>query len=504
MSTLQIPREHTHNQRLLDHVRPTGWHNPTPTGRYNLVVIGGGSAGLIAASGAAAIGAKVALIEKNFLGGDCLNVGCVPSKALLRAAKVVGEIERGRGLGVTVDGVSADFHAVMDHVRRARADIAPHDSAQRYRDLGVDVYFGDAQFTGKKTLQIAGQTVTFTKAVIATGSRPASPSIAGLAETGYLTNEMLWNIEQQPERMAIIGAGPVGVEMAQAFQRLGTQVTLFDLEPRILPREDATATAIIANTLLRDGVELRLGCEIRLVSAENNSKRIEFEQDGKAHHIVVDEILVAAGRMPNVEGLRLDVAGVNCDDDGVIVDDHLRTSNPAIFAAGDVAMPHKYTHVAGHAGAIVVQNALFPALKRKASRLIIPRVVYTDPEIAHVGLDPHTAKAQGSAIDTYTQSFDGIDRAITDGETQGMITVHVKRGSGKIVGATVVSPHAGELISHITMAMKYNIGLSKIMMVVFPYPTQAEVLQKVAGQYNRTRLTPSLKRILDWWMTRTR
>ncbi|MCO5199317.1 MAG: mercuric reductase [Anaerolineae bacterium] len=504
MSTLEIPSELSHNQRLLDYVRPAEWQNPTPNGRYNFVVIGGGSAGLIAASGAAAIGARVALIEKNFLGGDCLNVGCVPSKALLRAAKVVGEIDRGRHLGIAVDGLSADFDAVMDQVRKARAEIAPHDSAQRYQKLGVDVYFGDAHFTGENMLQIDGQTVEFKRALIATGSRPASLPIIGLAEAGYLTNETLWNVKNQPEQLAIIGAGPVGVEMAQAFQRLGTQVTLFDFEPRILPREDATASALLADALLRDGVVLKLGSEIGRVSAENHGKRIEYEQDGEAHSMIVDEILVAAGRAPNVEGLKLENASVNFDDDGIVVDDHLRTSNPAIYAAGDVAMTHKYTHVAGHAGAIVVQNALFPAIKRKASSLIVPRVVYTDPEIAHVGLDSLAAAERGIAIDTYTQSFSGVDRAVTDSETEGIITVHVKRGSDKIVGATVVSRHAGELMSHITMAMKYNIGLSKIMMVVFPYPTQAEVLQKVAGQYNRTRLTPTLKRILDWWMAVTR
>lgn len=504
MSNIQVPPQLKHNQRLIDNVRPDGWRNPTPDGRYNLVVIGGGSAGLVAASGAAGLGAKVALIEKNYLGGDCLNVGCVPSKAIIRAAKVVGELQRGADLGITVDGISADFQSVMDHVRRARADIAPHDSAQRYRDLGVDVFFGEARFTGATTIEVDGQTLTFRKALIATGSRPAPLPIDGLAETGYLTNESIWNLYEQPRTLAIIGAGPIGVELAQSFQRLGTDVTLLEVAPRILPREDRDAAAVVEEALLQDGVALRLDVRIGRVSAESSAKQIEYELDGDAHRLVVDEILVAAGRAPNVEGLGLEAAGVEYNRHGVVVDDTLQTTNSAVYAAGDVAMAHKFTHAAGHAAAIVLQNALFPTPARKLSNLIIPWATYSDPEIAHVGLYPQDAEAQGIAVDTFMQSFDGVDRAVTDAETEGFIKVHVQQGSDKIVGATIVGRHAGELISQVTMAMKYDIGLSKIVTTVFPYPTQAEALHKVASTYNRTRLTPTVKKLFNWWLARTR
>jgi pyruvate/2-oxoglutarate dehydrogenase complex dihydrolipoamide dehydrogenase (E3) component len=504
MSQIELPQHLSHNQRLVEHIRPADWQNPVPDGRYNLVVLGGGSAGLTAVTGAVALGAKVALIEKGFLGGDCLNVGCVPSKALIRAAKVVGEIRHGPELGVNVDGVSADFQSVMDHVRKARADIAPVDSAEHLREIGVDVYFGSAQFTGHDTLELNGQTIQFKRALIATGSRPAALPISGLDAVGFQTNETIWNMAEQPRNMAVIGAGSIGVELAQAFQRLGTQVTLFEIAPTILPRDDRDASAVVAAALQADGVDLCVGVEIKGVSGENGAKNIAFERNGALQHVNVDEILIAAGRLPNVEGLNLEAAGVQYDSQTIVVDDQLRTTNATIYAAGDVALQHKFTHAAGHAAGIVLQNALFPGFKRKVSELIMPWATYSDPEVAHVGLTPESADNVGISIKTFTQAFDEVDRAITDAETSGFIKVHVKKGSGQIVGATIVAKHASEMITQVTLAMKFDIKLGQLLTTVFPYPTQSEALNKAAMSYNYTRLTPRVKRVLNWWMTRSR
>ena len=484
---------------------PRGWQNPTPSGKYNLVVIGGGSAGLVAVVGAAGLGAKVALVEKSLLGGDCLNAGCVPSKAVIRSAKAIGDIRRAESVGVHVpDGVSADFAAIMERMRRIRAELSHHDSVQRFTDLGADVYLGGGRFTGPNTIEVAGQTLEFSKALIATGSRPAEIPLPGLAECGYLTNETLFSLTVLPPRLAVIGTGPIGSEMGQAFRRFGSEVTMFDFVPRLMAREDADAAQILQDVFLREGIRLALGSTIERIERTPTGKRIVYTQDGERREVEVDEILLAVGRTPNIDSLNLEAAGIDFHAKGVTVNDKLQTTNPNVYAAGDVALKYQFTHTADATARIVLQNALFPVTNRKASDLIVPWTTYTDPEIAHVGMYPAGAEEQGIAVDTFVQPIAETDRGRTDGDDEGFIKIHVKKGSDRILGATIVARHAGEIISEITVAMESGMGLKKLATVIHPYPTQAEGIRKVGDLYNRTRLTPTVSRVLNWWMARTR
>lgn len=487
------------NQRLIANVHPPDWQNPKPAGKYNLVVVGGGSAGLVAAIGAAGLGARVALIERHLLGGDCLNVGCVPSKTVIRSSKLLGEIVRASQLGVQVDGVTVDFSAVMERMRRVRADLSAHDSVHRVTKLGIDMFLGDARFTGKHSIEIDGQTLHFGKAVIATGSRPAAPPIPGLAETGHLTNEKVWDLTSLPPRLAVIGAGPIGAELAQAFRRFGSEVTVFDVIPRLLGREDEDAANVIRTVFEAEGIGLALGAAIEAVARNGDGKQITYTLGGVTRTLVVDEILVAAGRLPNLELLKLEAAGVVYNKRGVEVDDTLRTSNPDIYAAGDVASHFQFTHTADAMARIVLQNALFPGTKKKVSDLVIPWATYTDPEVAHVGLYDWEAEKAGIPVDTYVHAFAETDRGRTDGEEGGFVKVHVKKGTDKILGATIVGRHAGELISEVTVAMTGGLGLRHLATVIHPYPTEAEAIRKVADAYNRTRLTPTVAKLFKWW-----
>lgn len=491
-----------HNQKLLSNVHPENWQNPTPAASYNLVVIGGGSAGLIAAVAAAGLGARVALIERHLLGGDCLNVGCVPSKAIIRSSRVVAELNQAARFGVHLNGeASVDFGAVMERMRRVRASISPHDSAERFRDLGVDVFLGEGQFTSAETVEVAGKRLHFKKAVIATGSRPFVVPIAGIKEAGYLTNETIFNLTERPERLAVIGAGPIGSELAQAFNRLGSEVVLFDLLPQILGREDKEAAAIVESVLRDEGIRLELGVKVNQVSPspEGKAKVIEFERNGQSFSLSVDDILLAVGRVPNVETLNLEAAGVEFHRKGIKVDDTLQTTNPNIYAAGDVALKYQFTHTADASARIILQNALFPGPKKKVSSLVIPWVTYTDPEVAHVGLYEHEAHEQGIKTDIYKVDLSSVDRAVTDGETAGFVKILTKKGSGKILGATIVAPHAGEMINELTLAMTQNIGLGALANVIHPYPTQSEAIRRAADVYNRTRLKPLYSKILSAW-----
>jgi pyruvate/2-oxoglutarate dehydrogenase complex dihydrolipoamide dehydrogenase (E3) component len=488
------------DRRLVANVHPSGWKNPTPTGKYNLVVIGAGSAGLVAAIGAAGLGAKVALIERHHLGGDCLNVGCVPSKTVIRSAKLLGEIARADRFGVQVEDVRVDFSAVMERMRRVRADISEYDSAHRVAKLGVDLYLGDAHFTGANTIEIDGQTLEFSKAVIATGSRPAAPPpIPGLAETGCLTNEKVWDLTSLPPRLAVIGAGSIGAELAQAFRRFGSEVTIFDVIPRLLGREDEQAADVIRRVFEREGVGLALGAEIEQVVRAGEAKQLTYKLNGETHTLVVDEILAAAGRLPNLEGLKLEAANVAYNQRGIEVDDTLRTTNPDIYAAGDAASRFQFTHMASAMARMALQNALFPGSKKKLSNLIVPWATYTDPEVAHVGMYDWEAGKAGIAVDTYVHAFADTDRGRTDGEEEGFVKIHVKKGTDKILGATIVGRHAGELISEVTVAMSGGLGLRHLSTVIHPYPTEAEAIRKVADAYNRTRLTPTVARLFKWW-----
>jgi pyruvate/2-oxoglutarate dehydrogenase complex dihydrolipoamide dehydrogenase (E3) component len=490
------------NHALVANVHPPGWPNPSPSGRYNLVVIGAGTAGLITAAGAAGLGARVALVERHLLGGDCLNVGCVPSKCVIRASRAAFDARDGARFGVRGDGVEADFGAVMQRMRRLRARISANDAAQRYRDeKGVDVYLGDARFSGPDTVEVAGRTLRFKKAVIATGARAAEPPIPGLAEVGYLTNETVFSLTERPRRLAVIGAGPIGCELAQAFQRLGSQVMLLHDQAHILDREDADAAEIVQAQFRREGIALELAAEILTVRRDGHDVVLRVRRGGDGEHEVrVDQILVGAGRLPNVDGLGLDAVGVEADPRrGIRVDDHLRTTNPRIFACGDACMEWKFTHAADFAARIVIQNALFFGRKR-LSALHMPWTTYTDPEIAHVGLYERDAQRRGVAVDTYVRHFAEVDRAIADGEEEGFVKILTRKGSGEILGGTIVARHAGEMISELTLAMVARVGLGTLASVIHPYPTQAEAIRQIGDLYNRTRLTPTVKRVFNGLM----
>lgn len=489
-----------YNEILVENAHPPDWQNPTPNGRYNLLVIGGGSAGLVAAAGAAGVGAKVALVEKHLLGGDCLFAGCVPSKTILRSAKAVGDIRRAAELGVTVHGdVTVDFAAVMERMRRIRADISHHDAAQRFRDLGIDLYLGEGQFTGANRFTVDGRTLTFSKAVIATGARAAFVPIPGLQETGYITNEGVFTLTARPERLAIIGAGPIGLEMAQAFARFGSQVTVFDILPVMGGLRDPEGLALIRAALEADGVRFFLESKTQQIERTAAGKQINFVHQGETQTVVVDEILLAAGRQPNVEGLNLEAAGVAYNKKGVAVNDRLQTSNPHIYGAGDVAIPAQFTHTADATARMVIQNALFLG-RKKYSSLIIPWTVYTDPEIAHVGLFDYEAEERGTAVNTFTISLQDTDRGRTDGE-EGFVKIYVKQGSDKILGATIIARHAGEMISEVTTAMMGGVGMSKLAQTIHPYPTQAEAIKKAADAWNRTRFTPTVAKLFAKWLS---
>ncbi len=505
MTTIALP-EDAYNQTLVANVHPRDWTNPEPAPSYNLVVLGGGTAGLITAAGAAGLGAKVALVEREHLGGDCLNVGCVPSKALLRAARAVADVRDAGQYGVEVPpGTQVNFPAVMERMRRLRSEISPHDSAQRYRDeLGVDVFLGEGRFVDSDSVEVDGRHLRFRRAVIATGARAMPLPIPGLAEAGYLTNETVFSLTELPKRLAIIGAGPIGCEMAQAFARFGSQVTLLEVMPQILIREDKDAAALIQSALIRDGVSLVLGCQITGVERDGQDKVLHLEKDGRREEVRVDAVLLGVGRAPNVEGLNLEAVEVEFDTkQGVKVDDRLQTTNPRIYAAGDICSPYKFTHVADALARIVIQNTLFVG-RAKASALTVPWCTYTDPEIAHVGLYEHEAEKQGVAIQTFHQEMEQVDRAVLESDTDGFVKIHTKAGTDTILGATIVTRHAGEMISELTLAMVGGLGLGTLARTIHTYPTQAEAIKRAADAYNRTRLTPRVKSLFTKWLAWTR
>ncbi len=477
------------NTELLHQVRPPHWKNPTPKGTYQLVAIGAGAAGLISAAGAAGLGARVAIIERNLMGGDCLNVGCVPSKGVIRAARAWHAAAQAKTFGGPSISGPGDFGMAMQRMRKLRAKISPVDGAQRFSDLGIDVFIGHATFTGPDSLEVGGQTLRFKKAVIATGARAAALPIPGLKEAGYLTNENFFNQTSLPKRLGIIGAGPIGCEMAQSFARFGSEVSVLDIGEHVLPREDADAASIVQAAMKRDGVRYIPSASLKEVKRRGEERILHYHIDGQAHELPVDEVFVAVGRTPNLENLGLEAAGVRAHARGVEVDDHLRTSNKRIFAAGDICSPYQFTHAADAMARIVVQNALFFG-RAKLSDLIIPWCTYTSPEVAHVGMYAHDAKAKGVAVNTIQIPLSEVDRALLDGEDEGFLKVHVRQGSDQIVGATLVAEHAGEMIGELALAISAKVGLSKIAKTIHPYPTQGEVIKKAGDAWNRGKLTP--------------
>ncbi|MDC1294883.1 mercuric reductase [Myxococcota bacterium] len=507
-SVIKMEPQDEWNRLLIDNVHPPTWQNPTPNGRYNLIVLGAGTGGLITALIASSLGARVALIERHLMGGDCLNVGCVPSKALIRGAQIVHEAREARQFGMPASHTDlGDFGEVMRRMREIRARISEEDSAERYsEEFGIDIYLGEASFAGEGRVKVGDQVLEYKKAVIATGARAVAPPIEGLAEAGYLDNETVFSLTKRPRRIAVIGAGPIGCELAQSFQRLGSEVHMLERMDQILTREDPDAARIVQDELVKEGVEMIFECAINRIERRGDERVIYLTCPAKGtRELIVDEILVGAGRAPNVENMGLEAVGVAYDvQKGVEVDDSLRTSNKRIWAVGDVCMQWKFTHAADAAAKIVVQNALFavgPLGRKKLSDLVMPWCTYTAPEIAHVGLYERDAAERSIEIDTYQVSIAEANRAVTDGQEEGLVKVHVKKGSDEIVGATVVSAHAGDLITQFTMAIQNGIGLGAFTNIIYPYPTQGEAIKRAAGAYTRTRLTPRVKRLFETWLS---
>jgi pyruvate/2-oxoglutarate dehydrogenase complex dihydrolipoamide dehydrogenase (E3) component len=465
-------------------VFPAGWRNPRPASRYNLVVIGAGPAGLITSIAAAGLGARVALVERHAMGGDCLNVGCVPSKTLLAAA---------------ADGLG--FEAAMQRVREVRAGIAVHDSVERYTRAGVDVFLGAARFEDAHTIAVGEARLRTRRTVIATGARAAMPPIPGLAELPALTNETVFELREQPRRLVVLGGGPIGCELAQAFARLGTAVELVEMQPRLLPADDAEPAALVQAALARDGVRLRLGRKV--VSAARGAGGCVLELDDGAR-LEADAVLVAVGRRRNVEGLELERAGVRLDGRGGLeVDARLRTTHPDVFAAGDVCSPLQFTHAADAQARIVVRNALFMG-RARTDGLVVPWCTYTQPELAQVGATRRELEASGRPFDAFRFAFADLDRGRTDGDAGGWAEVRVARGTDRLLGATVVGHDAGEQLAPLVLLMTLRQGLGALGSLVLPYPTRSEYLRRLVDAWNRTRLTPRTAGLLSWWLRRSR
>ena len=500
---LEQPDEGAHDRALCDNARPSAWRNPTPRDPYHLLVIGAGPAGLVAARGAAALGAKVALVERHLLGGDCLNYGCVPSKTLIRSSRLYAEMRNAPNYGLPrPEAIHVDFPMAMERMRRTRARISRVDSASRLAADGIDVFFGSARFTSVDTVDVDGLPLRFRKAMIATGSRSMLPTIPGLTEAGYLTNETVFDLTELPQSLLVIGGGPLGCELAQAFCRFGCRTVIVHDEPLFLPKEERDAAQLVSDALARDGVEIHLNTRVVNVRVEDGRKCAETISDGNVATTTVSHILTGIGRTPATAGLGLEAAGVECDTDGAIrVNDYLRTTNRRIYAAGDVCLEHQFTDTAEASARIVVQNALL-SLRRKVSALTVPWCTYTDPEVAHVGLYVKQARALGIPVKTFTVPMHDVDRAVADGEEEGFVKIHVREGTGRILGATIVARHAGEMINGISLAMVAGISLGTVSQVIHTYPTQAEAIRKAADAYMRTRLSPVLAWLLRKWINR--
>jgi pyruvate/2-oxoglutarate dehydrogenase complex dihydrolipoamide dehydrogenase (E3) component len=493
------------NVEVLRHVHPPTWSNPDPAPKYDLVVLGGGTAGLVSAIGAAGLGARVALVERHLLGGDCLNTGCVPSKAVIRSARAVGEIKRAAALGVTCGRVDVNFGDVMRRMGERRAGIAIHDSAERLRAAGVDVFFGSAAFADQQSVIVENQRLQFRRAVIATGGRPIAPPIPGLDAVPFLTNETIFSLTELPRRLLVIGAGPIGCELAQAFARFGSAVTVLDLASQVLPREDLDAAAIVRRSLESDGVRFELGVKLERVDGSTGELRVHYARGGERptslSAIAGEAILVAAGRAPNIEDLRLESAGISATKHGVLVNDRLQTSNRRAYASGDVCSQYKFTHAADAMSRIVIQNALFFG-RRKASALVIPWVTYTDPEVTHVGVSEADVKTSGGRLQTITVPLTEVDRAVVDDETDGFVRIHHEKG--RLRGCTIVARHAGEMIGEAAYAMTHGGTLARLSSTIHPYPTQAEALRKAGDIYRRQALTPRVRGWLERYFAWTR
>lgn len=479
------------DQELLKQVFPADWKNPSPAATYDLIVVGGGPGGMTAAALASGYHKKIALIEKQHMGGECLNVGCIPSKAMLRSSKLAGDIRDAKDFGIDIpEGWSVNFPAVMERVRRLRSKISALDSPKNFQKMGIDVFFGRGNFTGPDTLEVGGQKLRFKKAIIATGTDPLVLDIPGLEDAGYLTNQTVFNLTVLPKRLAILGAGPIGCELSQAFLRFGSQVTMITHGPRILSREDSVASERLQKVLEKEGVRFLFSSKVKKIEKRGKEKIFYFE--GSSDGLAVDEILVAVGRIANVEGFGLEKANVVADrKNGIAANDFLQTSNPNIYLVGD--MNYKFTHVSVEQAHIAVGNALGKG-NAKRSSLVISWCTFTDPEIAHVGINEKEAQIQGISLQTLQYEMKDSLRGILDGETSGFFKLHVKEGTDQILGATLMARHAGEMISEVTVAITGKVGLLGLTRTIHPFPTQSEVI-KAAGENLLKKMTASKRNI---------
>jgi pyruvate/2-oxoglutarate dehydrogenase complex dihydrolipoamide dehydrogenase (E3) component len=461
-------------------------------GTYNVVVIGAGTAGLVTAAATAALGGRVALVERGPMGGDCLNTGCVPSKALISSARLLAQIRRAPEWGLQAQEPGFDFGRVLDSMRERRARLAPHDSQERFEALGVEVFRAAGRFVSPREVDAGGVRLRARHFVIATGSRAALPPVPGLAEAAPYTNETVFDeMREKPDRLVVIGGGPIGCELGQAFGRLGVRVTIVELAGRILEKEDEDAADAVRRRLDAEGVRVRTGARVQRVAREGGRVRVEVQAgQGPAETLEAEALLVAAGRVPNVEGLGLDAAGVAHDRSGIRVDSCLRTSKRHIYAAGDVAGGYQFTHVADAHARTVVRNILVPWPKAKVDQAVLPWCTFTSPEVARVGLSEAEAARKGIPYDAWVQPMSEVDRAVLEREEEGFLKVLTAQGGDRILGVTVVGERAGDLVHELAVAMKHGVGLRGIAGTIHAYPTFAEAARKAADRQQKARLTP--------------
>jgi pyruvate/2-oxoglutarate dehydrogenase complex dihydrolipoamide dehydrogenase (E3) component len=469
---------------------------------YHLIVIGAGSGGLVTAAGAAGLGTKVALIEKHRMGGDCLNTGCVPSKALIRAAKLAHDARTAHRFGFAPHTFDINMDEVMRSVRGAQETLAHHDSVERFTSLGVDVHLGEYRFVSPHEVSNGQETLRAKRIVIATGAAPFVPPIKGLSDIPYLTSDTVWNLHTVPKRLVVLGGGPIGAELTQAFARLGSTVSIVEMLDRLLIREDQAVSDLMRARFEREGIAVHVQSKATEVQQSADGYALTIvDPQGQEQSIPFDQILVSVGRAPNVAHLNLEAAGVQYSPKGIAVDAYLRSSARHIYACGDVVGPYQFTHTADFQARLILRNALFPG-KSKIDYRVVPWCTFTEPEVARVGLNETDAQTQEVPYDRYTYALSDLDRAVCDREDEGFITVLTKKGSDQLLGVTLVGAHAGDLIHELALALHQNIGLKQIASMIHIYPTMAEVSKRIADTFQRTRLTPStkrwLKRYLHW------
>ncbi len=467
---------------------------------YNIIAIGGGSAGLVSAYIGSVVKAKVALIEKHQMGGDCLNTGCVPSKALLRTGKILSYIKRSQDFGLKSAQVDFDFPDVMERVHNVIKKVAPHDSIERYTKLGVDCYTGSAKIISPHEVEVNGKTLTTKNIIIATGARPAIPPIPGLDQVDYLTTDTIWNLNKLPKKLMVMGGGPIGCELAQCFARLGSEVTIVEMLPDLLIREDEEASRMVREKFIAEGVDVRINSKCKEVMIHDGKNYMLVETDGKTERVEFDRLLVAVGRAANAKGFGLEDIGVKLGPRGTVeVDQYLRTTtHKNIYACGDVAGPFQFTHTAAHQAWYCAVNALFSPFKKfKVDYSVIPWATFTDPEVARVGLNEKDAKEQGIPYEVATYGIDDLDRAIADGEDKGYVKVLTPPGKDKILGVTIVGYHAGDLITEYVLAMKHGLGLNQILGTIHIYPTMSEANKYAAGIWKKNHAPTGLLKFIQ-------